>query len=801
MANKVIELLKLMEKFGVKPGKIIGAGDRKVTPIKKPILTKQLNRDYLLEDVEGGKIGTNTVKNEIEDVASLFFQKQLNDVEVNNLLNNLNYLDKLLNPTNVLDITTKAPVKGLESLRPTSIAGGLEKAGKQLEQVGKKLEETKPEIDINEILQDYVKSQKAMQSEYRRGLTRATARNILFDDIKSGKIKGMTLEQLGTAKDPIEDFRKIYGENALEQLDSLTDMFAQMTGADEAARYAKTKFTFEPRKSALPETTTIEEAKKAEQEFGINKPEPNKILTMPEKKESFMDKIRNIMTRKQEKPADVTNIKLEIDKRKSIDDLIDEYNANQDRLRVPDEEGGTLITYDEFQKLNKRNKEIADLLESRGISSKPEVEELKPEGIVIPFRKKITEPEEFADGGITRTKFATGGRGKKILDIIKKANKDLKGKKSMETVNPKTGEVTVPDEFVTTAEEPRTLGGLPIDERSANISDEIDKLRASGINSLENEKKLNRLSLEFVDSLDPGRRKKALDYRRKSLDTENKLIIKAEEKGLDFDTYEKLRQGLYGPRKQQTLDFIKTGKVNIEPVKPVTTFKETQNRFKTAAKAADEIFPNYDQPKTAASELAEVMAEQKYGKVFDDLSGDQQQELYEEAYNYITSVNKLPKRAPENMLTPPVAKENKPIEGGFSFNDPDIKAQMEEAMKEAKKRGDEMRAMGLDPASGRDYDKYIEIKTKSGDKDFNKYFDDLEIKTKFKGVISDDLLNQILIDDNPQRKAEVIATIEQGLTMQEKGMDPQEIINILKNTTRTKQAKGGSVGLNYLMGF
>jgi len=450
MANKTIELLKLFEKFGVKPGKIIGAGDRKVVPIKKPILSKPLNRDYLLEDVEGGKIGTNTVQNEIEDIAPLFFQKQLNDVEINNLINNLNYLDKLLNPTNVLDITTKAPVKGLESLRPTSIAGGLEKAGKQLEQVGKKLEETKPDININEILQDYARSQRAMQSEYRRGLTRATARNILFDDIKSGKIKGMTLEQLGNAKDPIEDFRKIYGENALEQLDSLTDMFAQMTGADEAARYAKTKFTFEPRKSTLPETTTIEEAKKAEQEFGINKPEPNKILTMPEKKESFMDKIRNIMTRKQEKPADVTNIKLEIDKRKSIDDLIDEYNANQDRLRVPDEEGGTLIGYDEFQKLSKRNKEIADLLEARGISSKPEVEELKPEGIVIPFKKK--PPEEFAEGGITRTKFASGGKGKKVLDIIKNANKKLKGKKSMETINPKTGEVTVPDEFITTAE-------------------------------------------------------------------------------------------------------------------------------------------------------------------------------------------------------------------------------------------------------------------------------------------------------------------------------------------------------------
>ena len=351
MADKIIELLRLMEKFGVKPGRIIGAGDRKVTPIKKPILSKPLNRDYILEDVEVGKIGTNTVKNEIEDIAPLVFQKQLNDVEVNNLLNNLNYLDSLLNPTNIIDITTKAPVKGLESLRPTSIAGGLERAGKQLEEAGKKLEETKPEINISDLIKDFTQSQRAMQSEQRRGLTRATARSILYKDIEAGKIKGMTFEQLGSAKDPIEDFRKIYGENALEQLDSLTDDFSQMTSAEEAANFAKTKFTFEPRTSDLPETTTIEEAKKAEQQFGINKPE-----------------------------------------------------------------------------------------------------DLKPEGIVIPFRKKQTEPEEFADGGITRTKFATGGKGKKILDIIKKANKDLKGKKSMETVNPKTGEVTVADEFITTAE-------------------------------------------------------------------------------------------------------------------------------------------------------------------------------------------------------------------------------------------------------------------------------------------------------------------------------------------------------------
>ena len=74
------------------------------------------------------------------------------------------------------------------------------------------------------------------------------------------------------------------------------------------------------------------------------------------------------------------------------------------------------------------------------------------------------------------------------------------------------------------------------------------------------------------------------------------------------------------------------------------------------------------------------------------------------------------------------------------------------------------------------------------------------IKQKYGNVIDDNLLQQILIDDNPQRKAEVMATIDEALKMQQKGMSPQEIVDIIKNTTRTKQAKGGSVGLGYLMG-
>jgi hypothetical protein len=229
----------------------------------------------------------------------------------------------------------------------------------------------------------------------------------------------------------------------------------------------------------------------------------------------------------------------------------------------------------------------------------------------------------------------------------------------------------------------------------------------------------------------------------------------------------------------------KTGEVTT-PKNPIMTVEDLQFKHKDAFKAHDQIFNVDINDKIAPDMIAESMAEIK-GKDYFSLSQKEQSNLYKKALAYVDDV-RMTKR------------QNKPIEGGFSFNDPEIKAQMEKAMQEGNKRSNEMRAMGLDPAKSKDYDEYIKIKEASGDKNFNKYFNDLEIKTKFKGVISDDLLNKILIDDNPQRKAEVIATIEQGLTMQEKGMSPEEIVNILKNTTRTKQAQGGSVGLGYLMG-
>ena len=74
----------------------------------------------------------------------------------------------------------------------------------------------------------------------------------------------------------------------------------------------------------------------------------------------------------------------------------------------------------------------------------------------------------------------------------------------------------------------------------------------------------------------------------------------------------------------------------------------------------------------------------------------------------------------------------------------------------------------------------------------------LEIKAKYPGI-DDDLVDKILIDDNPQRKAELLATLDEAFRMMEKGKSTDEIIDTFKNQNRTKQAMGtGPEGLSQI---
>jgi hypothetical protein len=290
----------------------------------------------------------------------------------------------------------------------------------ELKQAGKELEKvTGEKATLTDVLNNLGASQISLSRMQDEGLVRAAARQILINDIKAGKIKNITVSEAINMGEPLDPFRQIYGEGALEQLDSLIPNLRGLKTEVEAEKLARSKFKFEPDENRLPGSVSIEEGRKAEQEFGINK------------------------------PAKVSDFKAEATKRTSIDDLIDEYNANQDKLRLSDEEGGTAIGYEEFQKIQKRNEDIAKALEDKGISSK--VEEA-PQAEIIPFRKKPTEPEGKADGGRIGYAYGTpamgldyltgmgpskgyadGGRigfkagsGKKILGLISKPKKSIK---------------------------------------------------------------------------------------------------------------------------------------------------------------------------------------------------------------------------------------------------------------------------------------------------------------------------------------------------------------------------------------
>jgi len=75
----------------------------------------------------------------------------------------------------------------------------------------------------------------------------------------------------------------------------------------------------------------------------------------------------------------------------------------------------------------------------------------------------------------------------------------------------------------------------------------------------------------------------------------------------------------------------------------------------------------------------------------------------------------------------------------------------------------------------------------------------LELKQKYPGI-TDDLLDKILIDDNPQRKAEVMAAMDEAFRMMEKGKGPDEVLDIMKQSDKTRKDNSQG-GLNYLMGM
>jgi hypothetical protein len=172
-----------------------------------------------------------------------------------------------VSPEGIMSLTEKAGQKS----PPTTLMGKLESRIKQLEASGEDLSKMKGQT-YDEFMNDITQGQRTMIRLEDEGLVRATAREIIDKDIKSKKIK-LPKEVEADFKqgggEPIDVFRQFYGEDALEQLNSMVPDFKQMYSSKEAAEAAIKKFKFKFKADRPPGSISIEDAKKAEQEFNI----------------------------------------------------------------------------------------------------------------------------------------------------------------------------------------------------------------------------------------------------------------------------------------------------------------------------------------------------------------------------------------------------------------------------------------------------------------------------------------------------------------------------------------------------
>jgi soluble cytochrome b562 len=593
--DKYVELIKMLEKIFGK-GSVSRTIGTRTNVVRFPKGKQPIDPTRGEFDVEGTAAKNpdlvQTIENSIADRMGDI--TKMNDQELltytSNVRRLVNFKEPPIQNADVVKFGSGEEIKGkgLEQLiekqgtknPPTTVAGRLEAQGKKLEKAGEDLKEiTEPKSVIGDIIKDYGDFDKYMQSSQKTGYVRATVRQIMREDIQAGKLKlskelqDQVMQGIG---EPIDIYRKVYGEGALEQIDSLADDLGQFRTEEEAAKFARSKYQMEPKLEPVDESKTYEE----------------------------------------------------------LEDI---------------------------------------------------------------FKKGPDEPEGKANGG--RIGYAKGKRVKSSIDkLIDQLNKKTQGKKSMESVDPKTGEVTVPKKPIRRAEEPT---GVTVMDPEPDIIDERSIKKT----------KSRQLTREEIE-----------DYSEQLGDTET---------WLSEGTVEEAEKALKRMKDQEAYYY---GQYKMGKLDPVAGEK-SESRMKFLRKKAEEAQMTGDRRLITSDEMDELS----------DLESTYLNDV-DEAYGMDTAVKK----------------------------------EMKQAMKEGVQKTNRMIEFGLDPSSSKDYDKFLEMES---------------IKQKYGNVIDDNLLQQILVDDNPQRKAEVLASIDEAIKMQERGIGPEQILDIIKNTTRTKQAEGGIAGL------
>jgi len=280
--DKYVDLIKLLENIfgkGAVPRSIgtrtnvvrFPKGKQGIDPTKREFDVERT----AIENPELVQVIENAIADRMGDIT------RMNDQELLTYTANVRRLNNVKNPPKPPDADVikfgsgeEIKGKGLEELiekqgtkfSPTTDIGRLEASSKRLEKAGedlkKAIDEQKPQSIIQATIDDFLGTEKILDDFNRTGYVRATVRQIMREDILAGKLKlpkeleDQVMQGLG---EPIDIWRRVYGEGALEQIDSIADDLSKLRTEEQAAQMARSKFTFEPDVNRPPGSYTPDE--------------------------------------------------------------------------------------------------------------------------------------------------------------------------------------------------------------------------------------------------------------------------------------------------------------------------------------------------------------------------------------------------------------------------------------------------------------------------------------------------------------------------------------------------------------
>ena len=308
----------------------------------------------------------------------------------------------------------------------------------------------------------------------------------------------------------------------------------------------------------------------------------------------------------------------------------------------------------------------------------------------------------------------------------------------------------------------------------ANLADELIEMERMGRTPKRLEDILEQegfFDIKMSKEPPQGYSDKELEDIKKQIDQEKQLE--------DFDPEDREPNSMGGLNR--TSYKLGSGKSLIKFV------KGKKNLLKKIKQAVADIFPTGD-PKYDADVAVDTMFEElnvdrdmfdqkelldAYGMAYDELKKPLLAELKNKPKPFPKTADDVKKEAVEKYGIKPERV------------DEIMNTQFDEKILD-----DVDKAYGVTPKMKKELDEMAKLTPKAAER--------FELKMKYPGI-DENLLTSIIEDPDPQRKAEVLATIDQAFELMRRGKSPDEILSIFKKATdRTKQATGG---LSYLMGM